>query len=497
MCHSERSAKPVVEESSDGDGDFFINKALFITFIYICVMIKKLAATLTMIFSASFADVSTQTCSGDVVDYAIQKQALAKAFKDCDDKLTSYSVSILFFKIKEGEYGNNERTQCLNEYVNNLSTVVDCFEKNNPEMSFFSIEEKMAYNYRMQNFNLILDYIRNYKQAQEQIQDKKILDAYNRLDEEVALKAQTVEDLEKQLAEAEGSREDKDILELYFKFLKAKYDWPYRCSVKPAFRCDTTWLGEHKEEFLKKYPESSYREFVETQMPGFAEMTDEEKVLMKKDELLVDQRLHKSHVEQQIAERDVWLALSGMALLGIPVTSTIGFDDNFDASVAINLAFKASWRSVVFQYQYFLAPGENNKGGSVAEKGYALMGGVMIGPKKTFTVDLLFGVSYIDAYPKDKDMKNAFLDYSSWTFAVQGSYYFPIADSWDLFAHVQARMNYMQNYCKDSFWQSEERFCTDPNRGGEPHEHDWEDLQWTFSIGIGGRFWKPKPVSMY
>lgn len=460
-------------------------------------MIKKLAATLTMIFSASFADVPTQTCSGDVVDYAIQKREMAKTFRECDGRQTSYSVSILFFKVKEGEYGNDERLQCLGDYVNKLSTIVDCFEKNYPDMSFFSIEEKIAYNYSMQNFNLILDYIRNYKQAQEQIQNKKILDAYNRLDEEVTLSAEKIENLKKELAEAEGSREDKDILELYFKFLKAKYDWTYRCSVKKSFQCDTTWLGESKEAFLQKYPESPYREFVETQMPGFAEMTDEENALMFKEEQTVNQRLHNRNVEQKIAERDVWLALSGMALLGIPVTSTKGFDDDFGTSVAINLAFKASWRRAVFQYQYFLAPGENNKGGSVAEKGYALMGGVMIGPKKTFTVDLLFGVSYIDAYPKDKDMKNALLDYSSWTFAVQGSYYFPIADSWDLFAHVQARMNYMQNYCKDSFWQSEEGRCTDPNRGGEPHEHDWEDMQWTFSIGIGGRFWKPKPVSMY
>ena len=452
-----------------------------------------------MIFSASFADVSTQTCSGDIVDYAIQKQALAKAFKDCDDKLTSYSVSILFFKVKEGEYGNNERTQCLNEYVNNLSTVVDCFEKNNPEMSFFSIEEKMAYNYRMQNFNLILDYIRNYKQAQEQIQDKKILDAYNRLDEEVALKAQTVEDLEKQLAEAEGSREDKDILELYFKFLKAKYDWPYRCSVKPAFRCDTTWLGDEKGAFLKKYPESAYKEFVETQMPGFADLTDEEKAQAKAENNAIKEKKREDEIAQKIAERDVWVALAGIAMFGIPVIGTSGFDDNYDVSKMFGIALRASYRRAFFQYQYNFAPGDNNKGGSLSQKSYSLMGGVAIGPKKWFTIDLLFGLSYIDSYPKNEGISRADLDYSSWTLAVQGNYYFPISDSWDVVAFAQARMNYIENHCRNEYLEPDDygTRCRDPYNDGSTGASSWEGVQWTFSLGVGVRFWKPKPASWY
>ena len=452
-----------------------------------------------MIFSASFADVSTQTCSGDVVDYAIQKQALAKAFKDCDDKLTSYSVSILFFKVKEGEYGNNERTQCLNEYVNNLSTVVDCFEKNNPEMSFFSIEEKMAYNYRMQNFNLILDYIRNYKQAQEQIQDKKILDAYNRLDEEVALKAQTVEDLEKQLAEAEGSREDKDILELYFKFLKAKYDWPYRCSVKPAFRCDATWLGDEKGAFLKKYPESAYKEFVETQMPGFADLTDEEKAQAKAENNAIKEKKREDEIAQKIAERDVWVALTGIAMFGIPVIGTSGFDDNYDVSKMFGIALRASYRRAFFQYQYNFAPGDNNKGGSISQKSYSLMGGVAIGPKKWFTIDLLFGLSYIDSYPKNEGISRADLDYSSWALAVQGNYYFPISDSWDVVAFAQARMNYIENHCRNEYLEPDNygTRCRDPYNDGSTGASSREGMQWTFSLGVGVRFWKPKPASWY
>ena len=143
------------------------------------------------------------------------------------------------------------------------------------------------------------------------------------------------------------------------------------------------------------------------------------------------------------------------------MTSTEGFDDNFDVSNMLTFGFKASWRSVVFQYQYFLSLGDNNKGGSVSEKGYTLMGGLMLGPKKIFTLDVLFGLSYIDTYPNDKDMRAANLDDESWTVAFQGTYYFPISDSWDITAHLQASMNFVENYCRDSFWKEDIRYFFD------------------------------------
>jgi hypothetical protein len=284
------------------------------------------------------------------------------------------------------------------------------------------------------------------------------------------------------------------MLLLFYKYLRAKYDWPYRCSIKPAFTCDTSWLGEQKAEFFKKYPETQYRGFIETQMPGFADPTEEDKKLARADEEKIEQKNRERAIEQEKAERNVWVALSGMAMFGLPSTYTSHFDDNFDVSNMLSFAFKASWRSIVFQYQYFMSFGDNNKGGSVSEKGYALMGGLMLGPKKIFTVDVLFGLGYIDTYPLEEDMREANLDDESWMFAVQGTYYIPISDSWDVTAHLQARMNFVENYCRDSYWETGSygnKECWDPYADAN-NERYWDDLQWTFSAGIGIRFWKPR-----
>ena len=90
-------------------------------------------------------------------------------------------------------------------------------------------------------------------------------------------------------------------------------------------------------------------------------------------------------------------------------------------------------------------------------------------------------------------MRAADLDDESWTLAFQGTYYFPISSSWDITAHLQARMNYVENYCRDSYWNSEDGYmsCSDPLRPADNDKY-WDSLQWTFSAGIGVRFWKPR-----
>jgi hypothetical protein len=458
---------------------------------------KKFVILLSVFFSMSFADAvpaPTESCSGDIADYIIRKRDLVKQFKDCNEKLKNYTISVFNIKVKEGETGREEYDKCLDEYGDSVKVFAECFNKQFPEQTPFSIEEGLGFNYYWQDFNAVLSYIASYAQVQEIMKNMPVLDAYNNLTAEAPFHYISQEDMEQLLAEAQASRENKDILRLYFQYLKAKNDFKYRCQIKPAFVCDTSWLGEFKADFLKKYPETQYREFVETQMPSFADQTEEEKKLAKADNEKVEQKLRERSIAEQKAARDVWVALSGMAMFGIPVTSTEGFDDNFDVSNMLTFGFKASWRSVVFQYQYFLSLGDNNKGGSVSEKGYTLMGGLMLGPKKIFTLDVLFGLSYIDTYPNDKDMRAANLDDESWTVAFQGTYYFPISDSWDITAHLQASMNFVENYCRDSFWK-EDKYgsyeCEDPYRNADNDKY-WDDMQWTFSAGIGVRFWKPR-----
>ena len=473
-------------------------------------MLKKVVLCVLAALSFSFAEfyfaydapegsdtvsIEVFNCDSDSVSFSMRKRELAKQFKTCAGKRSNYTVSVLFFTVAEGETGAAEEAECFKAYSDSLFLFARCGEAALSGKPLFSLDERLAYQYYFGLFNNVLQYIRDYEKFNIAWEGKEGLDKYNMDDEKNALAAMSVENMENAVAEAEGSREDKDMLLLFYKYLRAKYDWPYRCSIKPAFMCDTSWLGEQKAEFLKKYPESQYRGFIETQMPGFADLTEEEKKLAKEDDEKIEQKNRERAIEQEKAERNVWVALSGMAMFGFPVTYTSGFDDNFDVSNALTFGLKASWRSVVLQYQYFLSFGDNNKGGSVSEKGYTIMGGLMLGPKKIFTLDVLFGLSYIDTYPSAEDMPEANLDDESWTLAFQGTYYFPISDSWDITAHIQARMNFVENYCRDTYWDTEgfsgDGRCDDPYRNADNDKY-WDDLQWTFSAGIGIRFWKPR-----
>ena len=471
-------------------------------------MVKQILLSMLLAATAAFAGFYFETsgptagmaildtaieCSGDSVDFAIRKRELLKEFKTCVDKYTSYTISVLWFKVKEGEYGMEEQEQCFKAYANSLDALASCAEIRLNEKPLFSLEERIAYQYYFKLFGNLIQYMKDFREVQESWEGLSPIDPFDIEDEKAALTSISYDKFEMAVAEAEGSREDKDLLILYYRFLRSKYDWQYRCNIKPAFLCDVTWLDEEKAEFLKKYPESQYREFVETQMPGFDNATEEEKKRAEEEEKKIAQKDREHAIEEVKAANDVWLALSGMAMFGFPSTYTPGFDNNFDVTNMLTFGLKASWRSVVFQYQYFLSFGDNNKGGSVSEKGYSLLGGLMIGPKKIFTLDVLFGLSYIDTYPLDEDMRAANLDDESWTLAFQGTYYIPISDRLDITAHLQARVMFVENYCRDSYWEENSYGyydCWDPLYPAD--DKYWDGLQWTFSAGIGIRFWKPR-----
>ncbi len=487
-------------------------------------MMKKVLIPVLLFLSASFAqfyytpsaqeggDISSSTqtdnCSGDLAELALQKRTLAKKFAECADKRSHHTISVLFFRVAEWESGGDEEQECFKEYSEAMLSASRCLESTHPEVSFFSIDEKNSYLFAWTKLtkhpkalNQLLHYMLHYKQIQEQEKDKQVLDQFNTFDEELSLRSISLEEMEETIAEMNASREDKDVLLLYFKYLKGNSDYRFRCFVKSSssFICDTTWLGEEKNAFLKKYLKSDFREFVETQIVGFTSLTKEEKLQKKAENQLVKQKKREQEIAQKIAERDVWVALTGIAMFGIPVIGTSGFDDNYDVSKMFGIALRASYRRAFFQYQYNFAPGDNNKGGSISQKSYSLLGGVAIGPKKWFTIDLLFGLSYIDSYPKNEGISRADLDYSSWTLAVQGNYYFPISDSWDVVAFAQARMNYIENHCRNEYLEPDDygTRCRDPYNDGSTGASSWEGMQWTFSLGVGVRFWKPKPESWY
>ena len=194
-------------------------------------------------------------CDSDSVSFAMRKRELAKQFKTCAGKRSNYKVSVLFFTVAEGESGAEEEAECFKTYSDSLFLFARCGEAALSGKPLFSLDERLAYQYYFGIFRNVLQYIREYEKVNMAWEGKESLDKYNMDDEKNALAAMSVENMENAVAEAEGSREDKDMLLLFYKYLRAKYDWPYRCSIKPAFTCDTSWLGEQKAEFFKKYPE--------------------------------------------------------------------------------------------------------------------------------------------------------------------------------------------------------------------------------------------------
>lgn len=447
---------------------------------------------------SAVSPVEGSSCAEDYVGLIIKKRALQKKFEECLDKESDYSVSILFFTVAEGTSGTTEKDNCLMGYRDSLVELQRCAKTTLPEKSLFSLDEKNLY---LASLGGIEDFVLNIQKFEEMggnMPKSSVIDGYN---------ANGLRELSKFAAAGESvisetnvSREDKDIAKLYLLYLRSKYDLNTRCNVKPAFVCDTSWLAEKKAEFMKKYPESQYRNFVETAMPAFVGATDEEKKLAAADNEKIKLRKNDIQMQKMKAERNVWLSASAMFMAGIPVNVTKGFDDNFNVSNMMDLGVKLTWWRILLQYQYYFSFGENNKDGSISEKGYALFGGISFGPLKKLSVDLLFGWSFTDTYPAARDMPFADIDDESFAFAVQGSYYFPIFKSMDLFAHFQAGMHYVENYCSDTYWRSDDRgdgsyydsySCHDPNATNIDSRF-WDDMQWTFSVGVGVRFWKPR-----
>ena len=140
-------------------------------------------------------------------------------------------------------------------------------------------------------------------------------------------------------------------------------------------------------------------------------------------------------------------------------------------------------------------------GETFSENGYAIMGGITAGLYKHWSVDFMIGWTWIDTHPNTESLKHSDIDDESIFLALQASVFFPIAESWDVFAHVQASVHFVENYCREEYWREQDRYgnsyeyCRDPFYSS--NEYYWDNLQWTFSAGVGIRFWKPKPKSMY
>ena len=124
--------------------------------------------------------------------------------------------------------------------------------------------------------------------------------------------------------------------------------------------------------------------------------------------------------------------------------------------------------------------GGNSHNGIFSEKDWALMLGFSAGAYRYVTFDFLFGYAFMDVYPNKEDLPIQ-ENYISPRVVIQSSIFFPIAESWDTFFHVQFALGMVPG----SFEYYHVEHEIDPAPMG------------SFSVGVGFRFWKPRPVSSY
>lgn len=449
-------------------------------------------------------------CPRDEIHLAIQKRSLLKKFRNCQKKHSVHSISLfsgipgLNVEVWNGESGLEERDACLVEFKSELDELNRCIENNFPEKNLLSREEFAGYTLAMGNFSAYWSAIEYYKDESEKYKPENLVDRYNTADEEYLFSLVSEASFNAVISNMEGDREDKDMAILYLQYLKIKYDFAYYRSHASVNGLE--WIEFQKKNYLEKYPGTRHRDFILNEMNNGL-LTREEKQAAKafnrEVKTAIDIETGTEEVRQKLAKKPVWVSLSAFSLFGIPVTYTEGFDENFDVSTTLSFGIKAQYRFLVAQYQYYMSLGDNTMGKVFSENGYAIMGGISAGLYKRWSVDFLMGWTWIDTHPNTESLKHSDIDDESVFLALQTSVFFPVAESWDVFAHVQASLHFVENYCREEYLTREEwgngyvmHYCRDPYRQSDNSNY-WDDLQWTFSVGVGIRFWKPKPKSLY
>lgn len=412
-------------------------------------------------------------CPIDESQFVQKKREMVQKFKNCQKAYSVNTVSVsagvpgLSVKVWEGESGVEDRSLCLEAYAREIALIEQCLQAVLPGKNFFSRDE---YAGLLLNRNQISEYwqlIDRYATETRPRTFESVIDRFNAKNEEVMFKSLSEASLVDGLNTMSLSREDKDVALLYFHYLMETYNYEYFHKRNDEWYSGLGWFPQEKKNFLEKYPNSRHKAFVEREMFRIYPTEGE------KHEMVAEK------VRQQIAKKSVWMSLSMFSFLGYPVID--GFDeDNVDMSNLLSLGLKYQFRFLSAQYEYSMSFGGNSHGGNFSEKAWALMLGFSAGVYRYVTFDFLLGYAFMDVYPNKEDLpiqKN----YISPRAVIQSCIFFPIAESWDTFLHLQFALGMVPG----SFEYYHEEHEVDPALLG------------TISIGFGFRFWKPRPVPSY
>lgn len=413
-------------------------------------------------------------CPKDESQFVQKKHEMLQKFKNCQKEYSVNSVSVstgvpgLSVKVWEGESGVEDRLLCLEAYTQEIALVEHCLQAVLPGKNFFSRDEYAGLLLNREQISEYWQLIDRYATEARPRTFESVIDRFDTKNEEVMFKTLSETRLVDGLNTMSLSREDKDVAILYFRYLMSTYNYEFFHKRNDEWYSGLGWLDQEKKNFLEKYPNSRHRAFVEREMIRIYP-TEEEKIEMGTEK-----------VRQQIAKKAVWMSLSMFGIVGLPLMD--GYDtENVDIPALFSLGLKYQFRFLSAQYEYFFSCGGNSHDGAFSEKGMALMLGFSAGSYRRFNIDFLLGLSLLDVYPNKEDLpiqKNAVYPRT----AIQGSVFFPIAESWDMFLHTQ--------------------FSLGLNPAGSySHYHEEDEVEVGFmgvvSVGIGFRFWKPRPVSSY
>lgn len=435
-------------------------------------------------------------CPENEYHYAAKKRDLLNKFRECQNKHQIVTMSVVTpiksFQITQKETGMFERDVCMDMLALEMDTVAACLSKTFPKKDLFSRDEMVGYLIRLNLLPYLWKMIDEYNPQRKPESKTDIIDPYNNADETYIFTNMNEKYFMSELNSLSVSREDKDMLLFYFRYLKMKYDMRYcRAHSDNSSECGRRiWVERERVKFFEKYPDTRHRPFIKKEMVFEAENPDEKEIAeqynheveLVYNDLLEAERYKEiaAQEEREIEEKKFQMSLSAFGAFGIPLNQDADYEKTFDVRNLISLGLKGQYRFFVFQYQYDMSFGGNVKGGAFSYKAYNLMGGFSVGYYKIWSVDLLTGLANIDQYP-DIERHRSYKDKRHFAGAVQANYFISLTESIDVFPHVEWMFRFVP-FAKDYKTRS---------------ERDGKFPMGSISFGIGVRFWKPKTKSAY
>lgn len=426
-------------------------------------------------------------CGSDMESLNKAKTVLFKKFRECSKFSTTNTIHVLGFKVYEKEVPNENRPVCWEDWEKQSHNLAYCFAEKDPNGVLFSKHESWLMLYKNavvtrdpSSIELLLLSIQQNDSVQARLKDKHVLADESDYEERSIAQDISYETVENLVAYLNVSREDKDVLLLLFKYLKARYDQQYSFMLHHEktganFGIGYEWIADDKVDFLKKYPASRYEKFLNTEITDTF-MTEKQKRKKKKKE---------EKLQQELKSKRKWMHASFGTQFGTTFLES-SFDDWVQIPFNVNFVIEFQLSRMLILGMPMIGFGSrharvNDSAETSGETsfgltslGWAAIFGFAPINRNRWSVDLLFGCYSLTLYPTANDKDSRKSDITT-LLGIQTDYMIPITEVSDVFLRLQWL-----------FSPELEVKVADPDnyRRGSMN---------SVSLGVGIHFGKPKP----